>query len=223
MRRYKYGSLSAIVGRQDAGDYSLSPASVVLCLSSLWELSVRDDWQHNGENLTDAEWDIVQNWISVGLGELMSPITCSSDEMSMAHLWDQKTAGTNAGSSVGNSFTRRDLTNKIDPDGIVTLTSNLFKPIAGTYKLFGLAPADTVRSNRLRLRNFTMSSTVADGPNGPGQSVNTIYIPEFTATGIHWYELLHFCKLTVANLGLGRALNANIPELYAQIWLWKTD
>jgi microcystin-dependent protein len=50
----------------------MSATSVALCLSALTLISARYNWQNNGDDLNDTEWDFIDESIALANGELMS-------------------------------------------------------------------------------------------------------------------------------------------------------
>ncbi len=144
---------------------------------------------------------------------------------SIAILTDEKTTGTQGGSSSTNTWNARDLnTEQDDPDGIVTIASDEFTPIAGDYRLSAYAPALNTNGHRLRLFNVTGAAVVQEGAtlyNAVASSANAQLDVRFTANGTDAYRIDHWTELAVATTGLGRRANDGSPEIYLVIVLEK--
>src|SRR5690348_4361080 len=75
---------------------------------------------------------------------------------SIAVIADQKSAGTQGGGFTSGAWRTRDLNTEVsDVDGIGSISSNQFTPVAGTYIVMGSAPAYSVDSHQTRIRNVT--------------------------------------------------------------------
>lgn len=148
---------------------------------------------------------------------------------SIAHLIDSKTSGTNGGTSNNTTWNTRDLnTEQYDPDGIVTISSNKFTPIAGTYILRVYSPilgnATTNTTARNRLFNVTAATTVIEGDNVTcGLTGGVVVVLEyvFTANGSDEYRIDTYTNNGRATNGLGAALTLGTAETYTRVVLEK--
>lgn len=148
---------------------------------------------------------------------------------SIAVLWDAKTTGTAGGSSSAATWNARDLnTEHYDPDGIVSISSNQFTPIAGDYVLLCTAPwaaaAATATTGRLRLFNVTGGASVQEG-QGQVADINARAISnmicKFTANGTDAYRIDNYTSQARATTGLGNAVSDGSAEIYTVVYLTK--
>lgn len=163
----------------------------------------------------NSQWSLIGP--SAGSGSTYTP--------QIAILRDEKASGTNAGGSAATTWNARNLNTEVaDSENIVTIASNQFTPIAGTYKIFATAPVfNSVGVNRLRLYNVTDASVVDHGPNYRNSSttdmsnatLNTI----FTANGTDAYRIDHYTGNAVATNGLGANMALGVNEIYLEIVL----
>ena len=144
-------------------------------------------------------------------------------EVLAAIVYDSKATTTDGGSSSAATWNARDLNTEVDPDNLVTIDSNKFTPIAGTYAIFAQAPAKGVSKNRIRLYNVTQTSVVAVGLNALRTSDTAVaqltYV--FTADGADEYRIDHYTQSAVSNTGLGEAVDDGAAEVYTQVLLIK--
>lgn len=149
---------------------------------------------------------------------------------SFAILTDEKTTGTDGGTSSAATWNARDLnTEQSDPDSIVSIASDEFTPVSGTYRLFAYAPAGdggAANKHRLRLFNVTGAAVVQEGQSSG--TVGTVNIRdvaqldcEFTANGTDAYRIDHFTQGAQVTNGLGAATSDGSPEIYLVITLEK--
>lgn len=143
---------------------------------------------------------------------------------SKAILVDEKTTGT-AGGGTSIGWNSRDLnTEQSDPDGIVSIASNEFTPIAETFDITvdAIAGASAMR-HRIRLFNVTGASVVKEGLS-TGSSSNTqrdiaTLKARFTANGTDAYRIDHYTSVARGTDGFGLAVSDGSPEKYMEIEL----
>lgn len=144
-----------------------------------------------------------------------------------AILRDEKTSGTNGGTSATTTWNNRNLnTETYDPFGIVSIASNQFTPIAGDYILFAWAATGATATNltRLRLYNVTGAASVEEGLNTAGVGSNrhiSTLMTKFTANGTDAYRIDHYTSVGLATSGLGIAVSDGSAEVYLEIVLIK--
>jgi len=147
-----------------------------------------------------------------------------------AVIEEQQATNTAGGGSTATTWTTRVLnTEVVDADGIVSISSNLFTPIAGTYRIFVNSPflgnGSGVSNLRIRLRNNTAGSTELVSANHsllPGQGVNATLSTEFTANGTDAYAIQYYITVARVTNGLGAVVNeASAVERYTQVFLEK--
>lgn len=80
---YNYASIAEQIDRAVAGDRSLSPATLVLCICALQSMENRWQWQHIDEN----DFDVIDNWVSTAYRDLLSEIEASEAGMSIGSIF----------------------------------------------------------------------------------------------------------------------------------------
>ena len=146
---------------------------------------------------------------------------------SYAILSDEKATTTDGGGSSATTWNARDLNTEVaDPDSIVTIASNQFTPIAGTYLYLAIASAYKVGTHRLRLYNATQTASVKEGlaaksSTGDNTASSASIDGVFTANGTDAYEIDHYTEVAQATDGLGAATNDGSNETYLFIRLEK--
>jgi hypothetical protein len=148
-----------------------------------------------------------------------------------AIIEEQQTSGTAGGTSTATTWTTRVLnTEVVDANSIVTISSNLFTPIAGTYRIVINSPfisaAAANTSARVRLWNNTSSAEVDRSNNyflgGATNGGNVILETVFTANGTDAYAAQYFVTQGRATNGLGLAVSeASNVERFTRVTLYK--
>lgn len=162
------------------------------------------------------------------LAELILAYFPSIYPATMAILWDEKTTGTNGGTSTSATWNARDLTNEDDPQNIVALSSNKFVPIAGEYHIFFvttfLGGTAATSFGKARLFNVTQSAEVARGVNTYGLTNDValaLTMCQFTANGVDEYRLETYTSVGRATNGLGAQVGDGGAEIYSMAFLEK--
>lgn len=144
----------------------------------------------------------------------------------VAVLADQKASGTAGGSAVTGAIRTRDLNTEVsDPDGIVTLSSNQFTPVAGTYFIIARAPFYRVDSCAIYL--FSTASQVLIGSTsysasaGAYAQTDSWVFGTFTANGSTAYYIGAGQQTTRNTDGFGLACADGSDEIYTQVTLIK--
>jgi len=144
----------------------------------------------------------------------------------VALLQDQKSAGTHGGQPPNNSgYFERDLNTEVfDTGNFVSLSSNNFTLIAGTYLIQASIPAHRTNSSKALLYNVSDGTTVAYS--------QVVYIRDGAVTGGHINLTCRFTiggtktfdiRQRVANIdgeGLGHASGFD-TEIYTQVLIYK--
>jgi hypothetical protein len=189
----------------DAGDITYTPA-------------VAADWDSDTD---PGDLDDAVNQLAERVDDLEG---AGGGGVSAAIIADQKSSGTAGGTFTNGAWRIRTLNTEVaDPDGLVTISSNRFTPIAGTYLIYIEAMAHAVGTSQLQLYNYTQSSVTSTGlsaglPSGLQLATLTDII---TANGTDEYEVQHRCTTTVATTGLGYPSVLGIPETYCAVRLEK--
>jgi hypothetical protein len=144
-----------------------------------------------------------------------------------AHIRDEKTAGTTGGTFTSGAWRTRDInTEKYDPLGIVSISSNQFTIVAGSYYIDASAPAYNVYRHRIKLRNITDSTDdilgtseyASASTNGYNHSTARGYL---TLGASKTFEIQHRCESSQATYGFGVEGNFSITEVYTEVFIWK--
>lgn len=164
--------------------------------------------------------------VSVGAANWEQLNGAAGSGISYATLRDEKATTTAGGGASATTWNPRDLNTEVyDADNIVSISSNQFTPIAGTYILWASAPANEVNGHRLRLYNATGTASVEEGLNAatnanvvtPIAHLNCI----FTANGTDAYQIDHYTGGAKASTGLGLNVSDGSNEVYLTIRLEK--
>lgn len=141
---------------------------------------------------------------------------------------DSKAANTAAGATVADgAFHTRDCqTEQWDPDGIVSLSSNLITLAAGSYYCHIMFL--TFLSNQVasRLYNTTDSSVVLLGMTTYGSSTQSVFVPSqivggFTIGDNKQLGVQYRAATAKATDGLGTQANMGQNEVYMNAQFWK--
>lgn len=142
-------------------------------------------------------------------------------------LSEVQASGIDGGTLTSGVWQTRILNTKdSDTHGNASLASNQFTLQPGTYHIYAAAPAYTVDSNKLKLRNISdaidelIGSSVRSG-TGSDAVVKSVVAGEFTITAAKTFELQHQCQTTGTNVGLGKNTGFGVSEIYAVVELWK--
>ena len=140
---------------------------------------------------------------------------------------DEKATTNAGGASSATTWNARDLNTEVtDADSIVSIASDEFTPVSGTYLLTAHAPANETDLHRLRLYNVTGTAVVEEGLNAlsgaaaTNQQTPAVLSCRFTANGTDAYRIDHYTSTGEAD-GLGRAVSDGSAEVYLTIILQK--
>mgnify|MGYP003493843398 CR=1 FL=1 len=148
-----------------------------------------------------------ETYATIGAGLLMTGTTLTA-QTKVAILSDVKAYNASGGTFTSGADRTRDLNTESDPDSIVSLTSNAFTPIAGTYLIEWVAPVYIVNRHFSRLYNKTAATSVALGTAEFASSTDSATTPStgaaiVTCNGTDEYEIRHRCATTGATYGFG--------------------
>lgn len=146
---------------------------------------------------------------------------------------DQKTKGTNGGSSSATTWHTRTLNTEVQDTGnYASVASNQVTLAAGTYDIVASAPAQSANQHRLVLWNDTDNTLVLTGTSESNNSTDGVTTRAFvrgrvTIASSKAFSLRHYTTSALATFGLGVAANINDPsataliEVYAVFEAWK--
>lgn len=147
----------------------------------------------------------------------------------LLHVQDQKTAGTNGGSSATGSFTKRDLnttlTNEITG---ATLTTSVVSLPPGTYYAEGFSPFNQTNDTAIKLRDTTNSTDLIIG-NGynfgtSGDSKGDLRLAgRFTLAGTANIELQYNCTTINTIDGLGEGTSLGLVGVFTDLRIWRVS
>lgn len=141
---------------------------------------------------------------------------------------EQQSSGTNGGTFTAGSWATRVLNTEVaDPDGIVSLASNVFTLEAGTYLIRWSAPAFRVDNHQSRLYNVTLGAAVGYGQGSRSANAGT-YTQNASSgsavvalTGSTGFRIEHQCSTTQATTGLGLGLGFGGVEVFTTVEIVK--
>ncbi len=146
---------------------------------------------------------------------------------SYAVICDEKTTGSDGGTFTQGAWQHRDLNTEImDPDGIVSISSNQFTLGAGTYYFEWAAPGYRCNGHKSRLYDVTGSAVVELGFQAMSDSGNdgdTSYSYGFARdviTSDNTYRIEHRCSATKDNQGFGRSFDID-TERFTYVKIFK--
>jgi hypothetical protein len=151
----------------------------------------------------------------------------SGTSITSAIFNETQASGTNGGTSVATTFTKRTLnTTVVNNITGCSIASSVITLPAGSYIVTASAPSFESNLFKIRLQNTTDSSTAVLGTSeltGSGVvQTNGIVSGFFTITGNKNFELQHYVQSARANLGFGNPTSiASVSEVYSTIQIDK--
>ena len=167
----------------------------------------------NGHVLTLAAG--VPSWAAGGGG--------SVDVIWFTH---EETSGTDGGTKTGASWETRTInTEKLDPGGHASVSSNVITLAAGTYQVVASAAGYRCNSHKIRLQNTSDATTVAIGSaeesdTSSVEDHSAMLTGAFVIAASKNFELQHYSTSTRATDGMGKAYSWG-TEVYASITFLK--
>lgn len=144
------------------------------------------------------------------------------------HVQDQRTSGTNGGSVTGGAWYGRTLNTVVDNTITgASLGSNQITLPAGTYDLDAFCSFGTIGgAARIRLRNVTDGTTIAEGLNGSAQASGAgggvaVLKGKFTLGATKVLAIEARTGGSQANTGDGLPLSSGAVEIYSDIHIRK--
>lgn len=142
-----------------------------------------------------------------------------------AVLRDKKGNGVDGGAFTVGDWRDRALNDELyDPHEFVTLASNLFTLVAGTYSIEWSAPAFSVTAHQTRLWNKTDSTLIEVGTPEVSGTIQTrsIGVARFTIPASKNLAIQHRCHATKSADGFGSATNySGHSEIYTIVKIWR--
>ena len=150
-------------------------------------------------------------------------------ESQLLHVRDEKSAGTDGGSSTGGSVQTRDLntvvTNEITG---ASLGSNQITLPSGTYYIEAYTHGYACNKHRLFLYNTTDSSYTIMGSTGYARTSNahqteSKLMGRFTIAAQKVFDLRQYFGSTQSGSGMGVSEDQSRTEYYANAQIWKVS
>jgi len=181
---------------------------------------------HTALSSSDAISISIINDRFADLDEAIGTNVAGITSVSVAMLYDSKATTTDGGSATATTWHTRTLNQEIDADSIVTLDTNQFTPVSGTYLIMAAAPCYRINENRLRLYNQTQTSTTYLALNAANYSASALVgyaslYTTFTANGTDAYTIDHYAVQAKATNGLGLASDDGAAEVFTMVLLFK--
>jgi hypothetical protein len=148
----------------------------------------------------------------------------------LLHVRDQRASGTNGGSSIVGLQVRT--LNTVVSSGIsgASLASNQITLPAGTYEMEGRVVGYNMGQSKVRLRTaggtLLLQSANSYAANATdGVQHDAVLVGRFTLGATTAVELAHESNRAQAGngLGIGNAGVGSLPEIYADVMIWKVD
>ena len=145
---------------------------------------------------------------------------------SYALLSDVKSQGTDGGTFTANQWQVRDLNTEVDPDGIVTLSNNIFVLTAGTYFIrFG---ASGRKCDKHKTVLYKESGTQTILAHGSSEDANSSDNTQSRSVGVYRgtiaantnLQIRHRCTTSRSNDGLGHQQGSG-NEVYTIVEIFK--
>lgn len=214
---WNFDHISELVDRAVAGDRTLSPATLVLCMSALSKMDFQGQWIDDNGALGDDDFDTVDNWVATALFELMieSETTMSIKRALLAH---KENTGTHGGTLTAGNNIRPLNTIVSDADSLISsLTSNYFYVAqSGLYRVFAMSHTYGQTISSLAL--YKSGQYLLESPySADNHQVILGYVELAVSTAYNFYV---YGNTTRANDGLGRAQSVQLSgEIYAIVEL----
>jgi len=163
---------------------------------------------HPAGNALEATSGTFSGNVSI-TGDLSVSGTGATKVAILSHVTAHDVGG---GDFTSGAFRTRPLNTEVDPDSIVTLSSNQFTLAAGTYIIDWTCDGYSVDHHVSQIYDITNSATLILGSSSYAKStVNVANVTYghhvFTITSTTTYELQHQCSTTKAGNGMGNVTN----------------
>lgn len=222
MYGFDYSDFVAQIARGGARDVHLKASSLAILLSAIASMRGQDRWHVSGDELSVAEYDVVENWLDLAVFDLLTEITSggSGSALVYANLAYIVEAGSSGGSSVATTWTQYPINTIVaDENEIITLADNRFQIAEGTF-FFNIESALRMPTGggRLGLYNVTQAMPVKVGANQ--HSDNAVVRGADVSNGSDYYEVQYYVETANNGDGLGRKIDSGEDELYLDVNLY---
>lgn len=138
-------------------------------------------------------------------------------------IWEEYSAGTNAGTFNKDIWQMRDLNKFLGDSGLVSLSGNQFTLAPGRHQLILSAPAYRVGLHQIRLFNVTdnkpekYGTSAVSKDNNKGSMTRSFIRHVLFLTEAKTFQIEHQCNDFKRDEGLGIATGFGSPEIYTQM------
>jgi hypothetical protein len=170
------------------------------------------------------------NWTTFVAGNVLTAAQLNGvvdNFQDVAMFNETQASGTNGGSSVATTWTKRVLnTTVVNNITGASIASSVITLPAGSYIVTASAPCYESTYFKIRLQNTTDGTTAVLGTSEFNQSsavqVKGILSGYFTITGNKNFEVQHYVSVARANIGFGNPTSiASVSEVYSTIQITK--
>lgn len=224
MQGFNYSDFVAQIARGGARDVHLKSSSLAILLSAIGYMYGRNRWHVSGDDLSDVEWNIVENWLDSAVLDLLTVITegGGGDALIYANLAYIVEAGSSGGNSVATTWTQYPINTIVaDEEEIITLSSNTFQIAQGTFFFDIESSLHATGGTRLGLYNVTQDTPVKIGVNEFGD--NACVRGADVSNGSDYYEVQYYAEAANSGDGLGRKMTSGEDELYLDVNIYYTE
>lgn len=204
-----------------AGYIGNFPTAIPLTSSDLTDGLVTTSKLAN-DAVDNTKLDLTDNYAFTG------DISGTPYDAKLFHVRDEKTSGTNGGSSTGSADNDRDLnTVKTNEISGASLSSNQVTLPAGTYYVNASAPAYKTNGHRLVLYNISDGANAIIGTNAFANNADNGFnrsyvIGRFTLSGSKTLKFITWTDTGQATNGLGvQEPSDSRIEVYTDAQFWK--
>lgn len=147
-------------------------------------------------------------------------------ESALFHAVDEKSAGTDGGTSSGGSWVARTINTVRKNEIGATLSGNEITLPSGDYYCEGSAPVYNGNNHRIRLWDTSsgvvlLTGTNAYAPQGADAQTRSSISGRFTLSAQRSVRMEHFIQTGIATRGFGRSVSDALPSVFADIRIWK--
>lgn len=195
---------------------------VIAAASNTITMDIDDLDDVNAPSPTDTQ---VLTWVNAS-SEWQAQDAAGGGGSSFAILSHTASSSTDGGVLTSGAWSTRPIAEDYDPDSLVTVTSNAFTPISGTYLLESWATGYRCNLHKSKIENITDTSDTLIGSSahstaGTGSATISVIHGVFTTNGTKEFELQHRSSTTTGSQGMGNGVAFGVDEVHSQIKLTK--
>lgn len=208
------GALDAI----DGADLNDLDAAFVQTFGTVYFYTLDDD-----SNATENSPNIIKPDSNAGTKRWVIQNVSSGGYI---RLHDSKSSGADGGTFTQDVWQKRTLTEDIDTENNVSVSSSVITLDAGTYDCHIRCSAYDIKRHKSRLRNTADNDTAVIGSTEYCSDVDnvanhSVIQGRFTITAQKTFEVQHQCTQTKASNGWGLGTGTGEAEIYCVAEFWK--